>query len=133
MPKISKIKSVILETINSNLNSVSHLDVMKLTEFQYDRVSIYRVLDKLSDENLIHKFIDLEGVHRYASQKIYKNDNQKLNLIENQLHAHFNCKLCNNITCIDISIDSLIISKGYNVDKYNLMIEGSCQSCLNKL
>lgn len=60
-------KAKILELINHSEVALSHSEIEKLTEGLCNRVTIYRVLDRLTDEGHIHRFINIDGHQKFAA------------------------------------------------------------------
>jgi Fur family ferric uptake transcriptional regulator len=59
-------KGAILELITNSDTALSHSEIHKLTQDLCDRVTIYRILDRLVNEDVIHKIVNLDGTIKYA-------------------------------------------------------------------
>ncbi|TAE79313.1 MAG: Fur family transcriptional regulator, partial [Bacteroidetes bacterium] len=59
-------KTEIQELIVSSPVALSHAEIQKSLEGLCDRVTIYRVLDRLMEEGVIHKIVNVDGVVKYA-------------------------------------------------------------------
>jgi Fur family ferric uptake transcriptional regulator len=61
------------ELIVSSLVALSSSAIQKLLEGLCDRVTIYRVLERLLVEGVIHKIVNVDGVVKYASVMSHMN------------------------------------------------------------
>ena len=60
--RTSAVRTKILETLSAKKEVLAHKDFQLLFKEQWDRVTIYRALDRLVEEGKIHKIIGLEGI-----------------------------------------------------------------------
>ena len=60
-------KKQILEFIQNSPQALSHADIYASMQTLCDRVTIYRVLERLVNENKIHKIVNVDGVINYAT------------------------------------------------------------------
>ncbi len=58
----SATKTKIQELIVSSSVALSHSDIQKTLKGLCDRVTIYRILNRLLEEGVIHKIVDVDGV-----------------------------------------------------------------------
>jgi Fur family ferric uptake transcriptional regulator len=88
---------------------------------QLDRVTLYRVLEWLSKNNLVHKIAGDDRVWRFRV-------NTELH---SHQHAHFICTRCTKVTCLsDYRIKSSpSLPLGYLFHEIELTIKGLCAEC----
>ena len=115
-------KSVILNLLIKSEVALSHAEIQALTNGVCDRVTIYRVLDRLMKEDLIHKAVNLEGTIKYASCS-HLHDNHSHN------HVHFSCQKCNLITCLDNVEPRFTLPENYQIKEVNFTLTGLCPNC----
>jgi Fur family ferric uptake transcriptional regulator len=116
-------KTKILELITESETNLSHADIKNLLpEGLCDRVTIYRVLDRLLQEGLIHKVVNIDGVVNYASCKNCETEHT-------HNHMHFSCEKCKSVTCLDDIEPSFKLPQGYAVKEINFVLSGLCPSC----
>ena len=115
-------KSKILELITTSKVALSHSEIQFLTTGVCDRVTIYRVLDRLINEDLIHKAVNLEGIIKYASCT-HSHEKHSHN------HVHFSCEKCHLVTCLDKVEPQFTIPKDYKIKEVNFTLSGLCPSC----
>lgn len=116
-------KQAILEILNNSETALSQTEVQQiLPQGLCNRVTIYRVLDRLVKENLIHEITNIDGVVKYANCK-------KCNRNHSHQHLHFSCENCNSVTCIENVEPQFNLPMEYEIKKINFMVSGICPSC----
>jgi len=118
-------KKTILEIVNQSSTALTHLEIQKQTDELCDRVTVYRVLNRLVDEGLVHKIIDLNGVVNFASCKTSCSHKHAHN------HVHFSCNQCKEITCVENVVPELSMPSEYQIDEINITVSGVCPKCKN--
>lgn len=118
-------KAAILELIKTSEVALAHAEIQKLTGDLCDRVTIYRVLDRLVVEDLIHKIGTPDGTVKYAA---CHHNHEELQHTHN--HVHFSCEKCHSVTCLDSVKPSYTIPKNYLVNQVNFTLSGLCPDCI---
>lgn len=89
-----------------------------------EKSSILRTLAVLRKNHLIHDIEDGRGVVKYECCTGY--DGGK----DTDMHVHFYCDVCQNITCFEgIPIPHIPMPDGYRMETVNYMIKGVCPDC----
>ena len=115
-------KTEIQELIVSSSVALSHSEIQKSLEGLCDRVTIYRVLERLMEESVIHKIVNIDGVVKYAGcHSCSKNHSHN--------HIHFSCQKCKAVTCLDDVEPSFKLPKNYKVSETNFTLSGLCPQC----
>jgi Fur family ferric uptake transcriptional regulator len=117
-------KTAILELITLSEVALSQIEIQKTLNGLCDRVTIYRVLDRLVNEDLIHKIATPDGTLKYASCK-HQHDNQ----FQSHQHIHFNCEKCLAVTCLENIAPVFKIPANYKVIEMNFTLTGICPKC----
>lgn len=117
-------KTEILRLINRSGTALSHSEIQALLDGLCHRVTIYRVLDRLIEEGLIHKIATIDGTVKYAACHDCDSAAHHHN------HLHFNCERCESVTCLEDVEPSFNLPKGYKMYKSNFMVSGVCPQCL---
>lgn len=118
----SATKTKIQELIVSSSVALSHSDIQKTLKGLCDRVTIYRILNRLLEEGVIHKIVDVDGVVKYAAcHSCSSNHNHK--------HIHFSCQKCKSVTCLEDVEPSFKLPKNYMVSEMNFTLSGLCPQC----
>jgi Fur family ferric uptake transcriptional regulator len=116
-------KSKILEFIQNSNQAIAHSHIQKSLNGVCDRVTIYRVLDRLLSEGLVHKIVDVDGVVKYAACNTCKEKHHQHN------HIHFSCEKCKKVTCLDTIIPHFVLPKDYKINSFNFTVSGLCPQC----
>jgi len=105
---------------NSPLSREDFLE--RLGEDRPDKVTIYRILEKLCKAGL---------VHRAYVQKRAWNYELAHHCGEKQCHPHFTCNNCGKTFCMTDSTVPLVenLKKGFVVQRQQVKIEGLCPAC----
>jgi Fur family ferric uptake transcriptional regulator len=114
-------KATILNTLENANAALSHAELLTLVQGVCDRVTIYRVLDRLVKEDKIHKVITNDGTIRYAV--CHHKEHQSHH------HVHFNCEKCNTTTCMEMVSPEVQLSSDYIITSYNFTVTGICPKC----
>ena len=104
--------------------ALSQPEIQDQTAGVCDRVTVYRVLDRLLQEGEIHRTIGMDGITRYASCKQCDHDHG-----HQHDHVHFSCEVCGEVTCLDKVVPQLKLPKGYQPRDASYMISGVCPTC----
>lgn len=118
-------KKTILEIIKNSVVALSHTEIQILSKNICDRVTIYRVLDRLVGEDIIHKIVNLDGTIKYASCHHKHNEEE-----HTHNHIHFSCEKCNSVTCLDNVEPTFKLPINYLVKEVNFTLSGLCPNCL---
>ena len=117
-------KSHIQELLIQQKNAMSQQDIQTLSEGVCDRVTIYRVLDRLLEEGVIHRTIGIDGVARFAPcSKCDANHSHHHN------HVHFNCEKCQEVTCLENVVPDFKLPRNYTMKEVNFTVSGVCAKC----
>lgn len=117
-------KTEILNLINRSDVALSHSDIQQKLGDLCNRVTIYRVLDRLENEGQIHKVTNIDGVINFARCSDVCSEKQ-----HQHNHLHFNCEVCHSVTCIENVIPALSLPENYVAKEYNFVISGICPKC----
>ncbi len=119
-------KTAILELITNSEVALSHIEIQNILNGLCDRVTIYRVLDRLVNEDLVHKIATPDGTVKYAScNHKYENHSHS-----HHHHVHFNCEKCLAVTCLDNVEPVFKIPENYKVKEMNFTLTGLCPNCI---
>lgn len=116
-------KTEILGLITKSEIAYSQNEIMKLLNGLCDKVTVYRVLERLVEAGQIHKIINVDGVLKYASCHTCETEHR-------HNHIHFSCEKCKSVTCLDKIEPSFEMPKNYKVHNVNFTVSGFCPQCL---
>jgi Fur family ferric uptake transcriptional regulator len=116
-------KTEIQALITTSKVALSHADIQQSLDGICDRVTIYRVLDRLLEEGVVHKIVNLDGVLKYAAC-------HRCSSKHKHNHIHFSCQKCKSVTCLDDVEPSFKLPENYKVNDMNFTLSGLCPQCL---
>ncbi len=115
-------KTAVLDLISQSEVALSHSEIQAALDGLCDRVTIYRILDRLTDEGGIHKVVNTDGGVKYASctecTESHRHD-----------HLHFSCENCKSVTCLSEVEPEFSLPKKYKVRSVNFTVSGLCPQC----
>lgn len=115
-------KSEISKLLADSRVALSHLEIQAQLEGLCDRVTIYRVLDRLVEEGKVHRVININGVIKFAGCHDCSHTHR-------DNHVHFSCNSCKAVTCLD-GIEPLYeLPADYVVYGMQFTVIGLCPDC----
>jgi Fur family ferric uptake transcriptional regulator len=89
--------------------------------YPIDRVTVYRVLDWLTESGLAHKITDADRVWRFNAAGDRHGGE----------HAHFTCTCCARTICLDEvpAAKSPKLPTGYRSQHVDVTVRGLCEEC----
>lgn len=121
---IRKTKAVkkLLSLFEKGASAISAVDLVAQLNTEMNKTTVYRVLDRLEDEGLIHSFVGKDGLKWYAKCNSCSSGHH------NDVHPHFQCTVCSKITCLSIDITIPTI-KNHTIDTAAVFLTGTCSNC----
>ena len=117
-------KSAILALIESSNVALSQLEIQNGIKGICDRVTTYRILERLLIEGKLHKIINVDGVLKYANcHTCIEKSSHSHN------HVHFSCLSCKIVTCLDDVTPTFVMRKNYKITEMNFTLSGLCPKC----
>ena len=88
MGVIRKTKTVesLINFFNESKDPISIPELVDEFDGTMDKSTVYRILERLEDSNILHSFVDSEGLKRYAA---FNNDDPHSK--QEDMHPHFVC------------------------------------------
>ncbi len=113
----------VLDVLIEYGSAMSHSEIIDRMsdEYHFDRVTIYRVLDWLTEFHLIHRIASDDRAWRF----------QVSNPDALHQHAHLHCTQCHKIICLDelqANLSAKIAAK-FQIESVDMIIKGRCPSC----
>lgn len=103
----------------STQKSFSFQEMCVFFEMQYDRVTIYRILNDLYNGGVIERVVDIDGIHRF----VYPPECFGI-------HPSFRCRQCGRVSQLSPLPEKYMAElSDYYVDNAVLLFSGMCQSC----
>ena len=148
--KVAGLKSTpsrlaVVNILVQNNFPLTHQDLLKQLADNFDRVTLYRVLDWLLQHHVIHRIAGEDRAWRFqlnatSINPTSINDKKRYlsgtvlsstKLLHQHSHAHFECSECGKIFCLDDVQPKLSssIPAQFTVDSIELNIKGKCADC----
>ena len=124
MGTIRKTKSIyaLLNEFTHDSGAISAIDLIKRLSDRINKTTVYRVLDRLEDDGVLHSFLGSNGIKWYAKCKDCSSHGHF------DVHPHFQCFTCGKVECLNIEIKIPDIPNK-KVLASQLLIQGNCESC----
>jgi Fur family ferric uptake transcriptional regulator len=121
---IRKTKSVkaLLSEFENNSGAISAIELVKRLSMNYNKTTVYRVLDKLEDDGVLHSFLGKKGIKWYAKCK----DCSVTGHFD--VHPHFQCVNCGKVDCLPLDIKIPKIPNRMVIAS-QVLIQGKCEMC----
>lgn len=118
-------RMAVLELFMQHEFALSHNDLERMLDDEYDRVTLYRTLYSFKDKGLVHIIYDVNGVLKYALCKeactLHKHQDN---------HIHFTCSTCNQTFCLnEVLIPATVLPEGYHIESLHYSAKGICRAC----
>ena len=116
-------KTEIRKLISASPVALSQPEIQQALNDVCDRVTIYRVLDRLVEEGAVHRIVNVDGVIKYAECHQCETQHHHHN------HVHFSCEKCKAVTCLEDVEPTFKLPKQYQVKEVNFTLSGLCPNC----
>jgi Fur family transcriptional regulator, ferric uptake regulator len=116
-------KTEIQKLLSDSPSAMSHIEIQNALDGMCDRVTIYRVLNRLIIEKIIHKIGTIDGVVKYAACQ------NTCSHHHNHTHIHFNCEICKTVTCLNEVEVNFSLPTEYKINEVNFTVSGVCEKC----
>ena len=121
---VRKTKSVnaILDVFDQTDNAYSGVHLIDQMKNQMNKTTVYRILDRLESDGIIHSFQDQKGLTWYAKCKSCASGQHT------DLHPHFQCRSCGRTSCLNVKITIPLI-RNHQIEGAELLMTGLCDQC----
>lgn len=116
-------KIAIEQILKRSESALTHKEILEGLDGLCDRVTVYRVLDRLINECKVHKIVDTSGVMRFAACQECQKDHQ------DHQHVHFSCTSCESVTCLDDIKPAVKLPRGFVTEEAIYTFSGLCPKC----
>ncbi len=113
---------IVLQEFNINASAISVIELVKRLNSKMNKTTVYRILDKLESDGVLHSFLNNNGIKWYAKcagcSKSHHSDT----------HPHFQCTECGKIDClaVDVVIPTIPNRK---ITASQILLQGKCEAC----
>jgi Fur family ferric uptake transcriptional regulator len=123
--RVTRQRIIVLDFLLGQDKSLTHHEIQdRLSDEALDPVTLYRVLEWLTENELIHRIAGADQVWRFsagAGQHSHE-------------HAHFQCTKCEQVTCFtEVPLPRKIkLPAGFESQEMDFLIKGTCPHCARK-
>ncbi|WP_435579807.1 Fur family transcriptional regulator [Gilvibacter sp.] len=124
MGVVRKTKAVqkLLDIFEKTDLAMSSVSLVKDLEDSMNKTTVYRILDRLESQGLLHSFQGFDGVKWYAKCQGCSKEHH------NDRHPHFQCRDCGKTECLSADFNIPELSK-HKVEYAQLLLTGQCADC----
>ena len=121
---IRKTKSVstLLQIFEDKREAQSVVHLISFLKEEMNKTTVYRILDRLEQDGIIHSFNGKDGLKWYAKCSGCSDR------FHSDKHPHFQCTECDKVECLSMDIKIPII-KNYKIDTTSILLLGQCEAC----
>lgn len=118
-------KDAVLALLESSKKAMSHDAIERQLNMEIDRASIYRILNRFCEDDIVHKIVADDGKQYFAVCR------KCTDMTVPDNHFHFRCTGCQTIECLPVPVNYLI-PKQYKVERVNCVLIGLCKDCAKR-
>ncbi len=121
---IRKTKSVevLLGEFKVGAGAIAAITLIERLGSTLNKTTIYRVLDKLEEDGVLHSFLGKNGLKWYAKC------NGCTSGEHHDVHPHFQCLNCGKVDCLTVNVPIPNISNR-KVNVSQILLQGECEEC----
>lgn len=119
-------KSRIISMLQASEVALSHAEIEEAIDIPVNRVTIYRILERLIGEGTIHKVVNTDGAMKFAMC-------HNCSVTHHHDHIHFSCVVCKAVTCLEGVVPAFKLPGAYEVTDVNFTLSGRCPNCTQKI
>ena len=124
MGVLRKTKSVeiVLNEFEKESSAISVISLVETLGSAMNKTTVYRILNKLEDDGVVHSFLGKNGHKWYAKCNNCSSKKHK------DIHPHFQCINCGKVDCLDINVVIPDIPNR-KVEVSQILMQGTCEDC----
>ena len=113
----------VLQAFRQSSDALSAGMLLDALANEINKSTVYRMLQKLEDDGVIHSFLTMDQIRFYALCKGCSSGRHV------DTHAHFQCTSCKRVSCVSEEI-VLPTSGRARITSAQVLLTGQCESCL---
>ena len=118
----TKSVKILLNVFDKSYNALSVVQLVESLSDDMNKTTVYRILDRLEQEGVIHSFLGKDGLKWYAKCSDCTSDHHS------DSHPHFQCNDCGKVDCLTIDVNIPQIPNR-QVEVSQILIQGKCENC----
>ena len=116
------VRQAVMELLKQAGSALSQEEVQKRLTLPADRITLYRMLQRLCEDGELHRITGENGKWYYAP---CINCRKETHIHD---HVHFECENCGRVRCLGSSLQPEL-PEGYQAMRFNYWIQGRCSQC----
>ena len=112
----------LLGVFEQSEKAISVVDLVSQLQKEMNKTTVYRILDKLEEDGIVHSFLGKEGLKWYAKCQGCSSGHHV------DAHPHFQCNNCGTIECLSLDVKIPTV-KDYQISSVEIMLQGTCAQC----
>lgn len=116
------IQDAVLSVLAVQRKAMSQDAIVKQMHVDADRATIYRILNRFCEDEIVHKIVADDGKQYFAVCVKFGD----LAIPAN--HFHFRCTKCETIECLTAGV-AFSVPEKYTVQQMNCVLVGICKDC----
>lgn len=123
--RVTRQRVMVLDFLLTQDKSLTHHEIQahlaREAQAELDPVTLYRVLEWLTEHELIHRIPGADQVWRFSAGAGHHAHE----------HAHFQCTKCEQVTCFtNVALPRKIkLPEGFHTQEIDFLIKGTCPKC----
>ena len=113
----------VLQAFRQSSDALSASMLLDSLATDINKSTVYRMLEKLEDDGVIHSFLTMDQIRFYALCKGCSSGQHV------DSHAHFQCTSCKRVSCFSEEI-ILPTPERVTITSAQVLLTGRCESCL---
>ena len=118
----TKAVSIVISIFEDNKVAYSVVHLIELLKDKMNKTTVYRVLNRLEQDGVIHSFTGKEGLKWYAKCESCSSHSH------DDVHPHFQCVTCDKVECLPMYME-IPSFKNRRIDSANILLTGQCEGC----
>ena len=118
----TKSVKILLDVFNQSQSALSVVQLVENLNAHMNKTTVYRILDRLEQDGIIHSFLGNNGLKWYAKCSECTSDHHS------DTHPHFQCNDCGKVECLTIDVNIPQIPNR-EVEVSQILIQGKCENC----
>ena len=121
---LRKTKSVksLLNEFEKDSSAISVTALIEHLDSEMNKTTIYRILERLEDDGILHSFLGKNGHKWYAKCTGCSSSHH------HDVHPHFECTECGKVDCLTINITIPAIPNR-TLETSQVLLQGKCETC----
>ena len=116
--------ATLLAEFENHSGAIATIDLIKRVADKLNKTTVYRVLERLEDDGIVHSFLGNNGIKWYAKCNDCSHSKHQ------DRHPHFECISCGKVDCLEVDIPIPNIPNR-KVLASQILIQGTCESCVS--